>query len=110
MEWKSYTLFGDYNANTKRFDDKVASNNGDWEIVLHTVADAIHDFATRNPLAILLVKGSTPSRVRLYQMGIAAFWPVIREHYEVLGYCDDQWFPFQGGMNFKEFVIYKKIG
>ncbi len=101
--------FGNYNVITGRIDDKVVSNNGDREIILHTVADAIVDFLTKNPLAIVLIKGSSMSRVRLYQIGIAFYWPEINARYEVLGKRNETWQPFELGINYKAFLVFKKI-
>lgn len=50
------------------------SNNHDTKKVLSTVARAVLDFLEQNPQAIVMARGSTPSRTRLYQMGTAEFW------------------------------------
>jgi hypothetical protein len=102
--------FGDYNATTDRIDDKTVSGNGDREVILHTVADAIIEFMDRKPLAIILIKGSSGSRIRLYQVGLKFYWPKIKEQYQVLGKINNQWLPFQMNNNYEEFVIFKKIG
>jgi hypothetical protein len=101
--------FGDYDPTTDRIDDKIVSNNGDREIVLHTVADAVVDFLKKRPLAIILIRGSSKSRIRLYQIGISFFWPAIKERYEVLGKCNEIWRPFEKGTNYEEFLVFKKI-
>lgn len=101
--------FGDYDESANRMDDRIISNNGDREIVLHTVADAVVDFLERRPLAIIQIKGSTSSRVRLYQIGIAVYWPDIKRRYEVLGKRNDEWAPFQKNVNYEEFLVFKKI-
>src|SRR5579872_3035833 len=94
----AYNLaFGEYDVFTGNIDDRIVSNHGDREIVLHTVADAVVKFIEQRPLAIILIKGSTPSRVRLYQIGIRAYWLQIKERYEVLGKWKGEWTPFQIG-------------
>jgi hypothetical protein len=70
--------FGDFDECTNRINDKIVSNNGDRAIVLHTVADVIIDFLEQRPLAIILIKGTTEARVRLYQMGITIFGPRLK--------------------------------
>jgi hypothetical protein len=101
--------FGDYDPITDRIDDKVVSNNGDREVVLHTVADAVVVFLERMPLAIVQIKGSSISRIRLYQIGIAFFWHEIKDRYEVLGKNNELWQQFKRGINYEEFVVFKKI-
>jgi hypothetical protein len=101
--------FGDYDAVTDIIDDKVVSNNGDREVVLHTVADAVVDFLAQKPLAFVLIKGSSMSRIRLYQIVISLYWPEIKERYEVLGKSREIWQRFEKGINYDEFVVFKKI-
>jgi len=49
--------------------------------------------------------GSTPSRTRLYQMGIAKIWDQINLVFEIQGYVDYTWCPFQKGINFEAFLL-----
>lgn len=101
--------FGDYDERSEKIDDRIVSNNGDREVILQTIADVVVDFLEQYPLAILLIRGSTPSRIRLYQIGIAIFWAAIKRHYEILGKYQGRWAPFEKGINYEEFVIFKKI-
>ncbi len=101
--------FGDHDPSTNRIDDKVVSNNGDRELVLHTVADALVDFLEKRPFAFVLIRGSSMSRIRLYQIGIAYFWHAINDRYEVLGKNNELWQPFKRGISYEEFVVFKKI-
>jgi hypothetical protein len=71
-------VFGDYDETTGRTDDSSVSNNGDSRAVLRTVADIVEEFVNSHPKAIILIKGLTPSRSRLYQMGIALAWLEIK--------------------------------
>lgn len=101
--------FGDYDALTDSIDDKVVSNNGDRDLVLQTVADAVVIFLERRPLAYVLIRGSSKSRIRLYQIGISFYWSEIKKRYEVLGKSEEIWQPFERGINYEEFVVFKKI-
>ena len=101
--------FGDFDEFTGRMNDNVISNNGDRLIILRTVASAIADFIAQRPDAIILAKGSTLSRVRLYQMAISSSWSIINQEYEIYGKTKEEWIPFQKGMNFEEFLLFKKI-
>jgi hypothetical protein len=100
--------FGDWNEQAERFDDKVRTNNGDQLKVFQTVVGAVADFFRTTPNAFILIQGSTSSRTRLYQMRIAGFWSKIHRQYEVQGKLKNDWFPFQKGVNYERFLIYKK--
>ncbi|WP_164122782.1 DUF6934 family protein [Sphingobacterium sp. xlx-130] len=84
------------------------TNNLDTKKVLSTVARAVLDFTEQNPQAIVMAKGSTPSRTRLYQMGISEFWNEIQALFEVKAYYDDNWESFRKGKNYDAFFIFKK--
>src|SRR5690349_7549332 len=62
--------FGDWENSKKRITDSVRSNNKDREKVLTTVALAVQDFIKRNRGIVIIAKGNTPAKTRLYQMGI----------------------------------------
>ena len=100
--------FGDLDEVTNKMDDAAISNNGDQLKILHTVAQAIIDFFRSRPNAFILIKGSSSSRTRLYQMKIAGFWAEVNEQFEILGEFENEWLPFQKGVNFKRFLVYKK--
>ncbi len=55
--------FGDLNDAIGSMDDKVISNNGDQLKILYTVAEAVVDFLGSRPNAIVLIQGSTSSRI-----------------------------------------------
>jgi hypothetical protein len=100
--------FGDYDEATDRIDDKIVSHNGDRERILYTIADAVIDFFKQRPLGIILIRGTSKPRVRLYQIKIANFWTEIKTHYDVLGNYQGRWVPFEKGVNYEEFVVFKK--
>ena len=77
--------------------------------MLKTVAIAVLDFVKDRPEAIIQVKGSSSSRTRLYQMKIASFWQEINREFDILGELDSDWVPFRKGVNYKRFLILKKI-
>lgn len=97
--------FGDWNENSDRINDLSVSNNGDREKVLTTVAATVTDFIKDHPDAIIIATGSTLSRTRLYQMGIAKLWDEIRQQFEIQGYINDTWRPFQKGVNYSAFLL-----
>jgi hypothetical protein len=62
--------FGDYDEKTGHINDRAVSNNGDSEKILATVIQALYIFFKRYPTCIVIAKGNTKSRTRLYRMGI----------------------------------------
>lgn len=101
--------FGDLNELYGHIDDRTISNNGDRLKILHTIAAAVIDFVKFRPDAIILVRGSTLSRVRLYQMAMSSFWSEISQQFEIWGKLEEEWLPFEKGVNYEEFLIFKKI-
>jgi hypothetical protein len=102
-------MFGDYHEITNFIDDSAVSNNGDRKAVLRTVAQAVDVFVNLNPRAIIHIKGSSPARTRLYQIGIASAWREINERYDILGKNKNNWIPFKIGVNYEAFLVFNKI-
>ena len=100
---------GDWDESTGGLNDRAISNNGDHLKVLHSVAEAVQEFINLWPDAIIRVVGNTSARTRLYQMGIASFWEDINRDFQVWGKFGEEWVPFRKGVNYKEFLIFKKI-
>lgn len=108
-EQKVFNLsFGDWNENTNHICDDVISNNADRDKVLATVAATVMEFIRDHPEAIIFVTGSTASRTRLYQMGIGRIWDEINQLFEIQGYLDDIWQPFQKAVNYNAFLLKAK--
>jgi len=105
-EEEVYNLaFGDWGEKDHHIDDLVITNNSDRDKVLATVAATILQFMKDHPQAIILATGSTKSRTRLYQMGIARTWDQISLLFEIQGYVNSVWQPFQRGVNFDAFLL-----
>jgi len=100
--------FGDVEFETGEVNDLSISNNQDTRKVLATIAQTVVAFVEDHPKAVIMAKGSTPSRTRLYQMGIAQFWDEIGKMFEVKGLIDNEWQSFEKGKNFEAFFIFKK--
>jgi hypothetical protein len=100
--------FGDFNEDTNVVDDLSVSDNKDTQKVLATVAKTVIDFMQQHPRSIVLAKGSTPSRTRLYQMGISQFWDEIAGMFLIKGFKEGNWHPYEKGKNFEAFFIVKK--
>jgi hypothetical protein len=76
--------------------------------VLATVAAAIHDFTVQYHNAWVIAKGSTPSRTRLYRIGITNHWKEISANFEVFGLTNEQWELFEQRKNYEAFLIRRK--
>lgn len=97
--------FGDWDEGRGEVKDDIRSNNDDRDLVLATVAYTVIDFLEHHPEAKIYAQGSTPSRSRLYQMGIVANWKEISQNYEVFGLSEDGWERFQLRKNYKAFIL-----
>jgi hypothetical protein len=97
--------FGDWDENNYRINDLSFSNNADREKVLATVAATVDDFIKEHPNALIITAGSTLARTRLYQMGISRLWDEISQHFEIHGYINGAWRPFQKGVNYSAFLL-----
>jgi hypothetical protein len=105
-----FNLFlGDWNEEKKLFDDLTTTNNEDSLKVLITVAKTVLEFTNSFPDAIVHIKGSTPSRTRLYQIGITNNWHEISPLFNVYGYTtNNQWQLFLKNVNYNAFIVYRK--
>jgi hypothetical protein len=102
--------FGDVNLETDDFDDTSITNNGDTEKVLATVALIVFAFLEKYPSAIVYAKGATPTRTRLYQMGISKNIEEIQEKYEIRGlFGGNIWTIFEKNMPYTAFYIKNKF-
>ncbi len=100
--------FGDVDIKTNDIDDGVITNNNDTTKVLTTVASTVPIFMTKYPNAMIYAKGSTPTRTRLYQIGIAKNLEIINENFTVFGLLEDKKLEiFQKNKPYSAFVIIK---
>ncbi len=97
--------FGDKYDETNDIDDQVVSNNGDSEKVLATVVSAIYAFTDKNPDAWVYATGSTPSRMRLYRIGINKFYDYVIKDFEIYGLKNEEWVNYDKNTNFEAFVV-----
>jgi hypothetical protein len=100
--------FGDIDASGDNIDDEIVTNNADSQKILNTVAVIVLDFLQSHRDTWIFIKGITPSRTRLYQMGISRYWKTIAVQVIVIGVVDNQWIHFRKGINFEAFLIGRK--
>jgi hypothetical protein len=109
LELPVYNLgFGDADNETGVVDDSVITNNKDRDMVLATVANTIVDFTNYYGNHSIYAKGSTPSRTRLYQIGIAGLWEEISIDFDVYGLKEDNWHEFKINVNYDAFLVRRK--
>jgi len=104
-----YNLYlGDWLEAESRASDNSVSNNGDRDKVLATVASIVVHFTALMPKAVIFAQGSTPSRTRLYQIGIKSHWQEINEDFDVHGFRQAKWERFQKSRNYEAFLLRRK--
>ena len=100
--------FGDLNEETGEISDTIVTDNKDSLKVLATVASTLFDFFSQYPNTVVLVMGSTPSRTRLYRMGITGNGHEISATFDVRGFIDGEWEPFTFRRNDEAFFVRAK--
>lgn len=101
--------FGDWDEEHQSLNDRVASNNNDRQKILATVASTVLEFFRHYSDAVVYAEGSTPSRTRLYQMGISANLSEITQWLEVYGFRLGNWERFRLGRNYEAFAVKIKM-
>jgi len=96
---------GDYNTKTKEIDYYSISDNGDRDKILVTVVACLFSFFKHNPKAWVYTYGSTPTRTRLYRMGISNHLDEKTEDFEIFGELEHGWERFKINTNYRSFII-----
>ncbi|WP_315820837.1 DUF6934 family protein [Paraflavitalea speifideaquila] len=99
--------FGDWNQEAQTIDDLVISNNNDRDKVLATVAFTVLSYTEKCGNIAIHAVGATPTKTRLYQMGINAYRLEIEKTFLIFGFIKDEWYPFHSGINYEAFLIFK---
>jgi hypothetical protein len=100
--------FGDWDEEKQKINDKVTSNNADRKKVLFTIAATVLDFTKHYPGAVVYARGVTPSRTRLYQIGIASYLEEITQLFKMYGFSSGTWEDFKRGRNYEAFIAKSK--
>lgn len=101
--------FGDSEEGSNQLNDRSVSNNMDRVKVLHTVAMSVVEFLKDHSRSIVFIKANSLARARLYQMMLSSILKDVELEYEIQGKHKSYWIPFVKGLNYSEFIIYKKI-
>ena len=100
--------FGDLGEETGKISDMVVTNNSDSRKVLATVAATFYDFTLQYPEAVVLAKGSSYSRTRLYRMGITNHLSIINADFEIFGLKAGHWELFKVEETYDAFLARRK--
>ena len=101
-------FFGDVDEETGKINDSIITNNGDTNMVLATVIAAVYAYSEKYPFRWIYAKGISPSRTRLYQMGISKYLEQGKKDFELHGFINGQWQPFEKGINYESFLARRK--
>lgn len=100
---------GDKLEGSDEIDDLIVTNNQDREKVLATVAATVIIFTKRRPKAQIYIEGSTRSRTRLYQIAISKYFDELSHLFDIKGFMDDDFYPFEKNNDYASFLITRKI-
>lgn len=100
--------FGDKNIHSDEIDDVVVSNNQDRDKVLATVASTVVVFTKRRPKAKIFISGSNEIRTRLYQMAINKYFEELSKSFNIQGFFNEKWLPFEKNIKYEAFLISRK--
>lgn len=101
--------FGDISVNSDEIDDTVVTDNQDREKIIATVASTIFIFIKRYPKASIIIRGSNKARIRLYRMAISKYFDELSETFDIQGYFNENWLPFEKNIDYEAFLITRKI-
>jgi hypothetical protein len=96
--------FGDVSSRGE-LDDLVVTDNKDMYEVLATVIQILRIFLELHPDEAIYVKGSTPSRTRLYQIILTKEISDWNDKFVVFGIENGIFIPFEPDRHFDSFII-----
>lgn len=106
IEGNLYNLaFGEPNGNLGFIDDLIVTDNKDTDKILVTVASTIYDFFAVHQGTLVLAKGSTHSRTRLYRRYLSRFLDLINEEFILFGELNNKIERFNIGQDYTSFYI-----
>lgn len=89
----------------EEIDDSIKTNNGDRDKILSTVAFTALLFFDKHPDTIIYFEGSSPSRIRTYQMTLNRHSETLKKDFLIRGYTEDDYLPeeFEKDKNYVAF-------
>jgi hypothetical protein len=102
--------FGNIGAENRLEDDTI-TDNGDRDMILATLAEAIDKYTQRYPRRWIYFSGNTPAKTRLYRMAIGLNLGELLKKFEI--YADveheEDFIPFQRNMVLEGFLIRRRV-
>jgi hypothetical protein len=99
-------VFGDQDSKGK-VNDLIITDNKDGIKVLATVVDTLYKFFEKHPGSFVYAEGSTKARTRLYRIGISNNLAEIENDFQVFGYINSTWEPFERNRDYERFLVRK---
>jgi hypothetical protein len=81
------------------------SDNGDMQMVFATVIQIVKVFFKEKPNALIFIEGSTPARMRLYQIVIERELRDLEAYFIIHGFRDSEFELFRRNANFSVLAI-----
>lgn len=100
--------FGDIDENDE-IDDYRISDNGDRNKILATVVYVVGLYTEKYPDRLILFRGSTKERTRLYRMVIGINLEELSEKFDIYALDKGKLISFTKDMEINAFVIKRKI-
>jgi hypothetical protein len=100
--------FGDKLPSSEDIDDKIVSDNQDRDKILATVASTVVAFISSRPKAKVFIIGSNQARTRLYRMAINKYFDELSYSFNIRGFLNEKWQPFEKNINYEAFLISRK--
>ncbi len=101
--------YGDRNfipeQNTFKTEFFIKSVNGDVEKIMYALSIAFLDFCFCHPEAVVFFDATTKSRIRLNQMYLNKYFYELSTTINIFGSLNNEWVPFQKGVNYENFII-----
>jgi hypothetical protein len=85
------------------------SDNGDRNKILATIADVVKVYTEKYPDRLILFRGSTTERTRLYRMAVGLNLKELSSQFDIYAYIEDEIVPFKKNMAISAFLVKKKI-
>jgi hypothetical protein len=72
---------------------------------LATIVSSVYAFTDKENEAWVYATGSTPSRTRLYRMGITKYLEEVQQDFEIYGLLLGEWQNFEKDIDYTAFVV-----
>jgi hypothetical protein len=99
--------FGDIKEDGE-INDLAISNNGDRNKVLATIVDVVKNYTQKYPSRLILFRGSTNERTRLYRIAVGLNFEELSTEFEIYAFVGDEIVLFTQNLALTAFLIKRK--